>query len=195
MAPFAISNDAMRTWAEHDQKCQNQQNRSCPRLKNQIVSNRGLSDSLCGDWRLENMINARKWTCRVESRELHSHILSWSILLSSCPTACTMSLSQSLRTSVTPPELELVASEHLVEIIPLVSMDRTAFISVRQTNSHIASRWRVDQGAYGPLRPPNKCKIPLWMATNLKLKKKCHIVPPDWLNAGVCATLTDKKNV
>lgn len=22
------------------------------------------------------------------------------------------------------------------------------------------------------------------MATNLKLKKKCHIVPPDWLNAG-----------
>ena len=51
-----------------------------------------------------------------------------------------MSLSQSLRTSVTPPELELVASEHLVEIIPLVSMDRTAFISVRQTNSRIASR-------------------------------------------------------
>lgn len=22
------------------------------------------------------------------------------------------------------------------------------------------------------------------MATNLKLKKKCHIVPPDWLNVG-----------
>ena len=44
-----------------------------------------------------------------------------------------MSLPQSLRTSVTPPELELVASEHLVEIIPLVSMDRTAFISVYQT--------------------------------------------------------------
>ncbi|KIM91161.1 hypothetical protein PILCRDRAFT_811661 [Piloderma croceum F 1598] len=77
-----------------------------------------------------------------------------------------MSLPQSLRTSVTPPELELIASEQLVEIIPLVSMERTAFIS----------------GAYGPLRPPTKCKIPLWMATNLKLKKKCHIVPPDWLN-------------
>jgi GINS complex subunit 2 len=41
-----------------------------------------------------------------------------------------MSLPQSLRTSVTPPELELVASEQLIEIIPLIAMDRTAFISV-----------------------------------------------------------------
>lgn len=40
------------------------------------------------------------------------------------------------------------------------------------------------QGAYGPLRPPTKCKVPLWMASNLKLKKKCHIVPPVWLNTG-----------
>ncbi|KAH9948401.1 Psf2-domain-containing protein [Amylocystis lapponica] len=77
-----------------------------------------------------------------------------------------MALPASLRTSVTPAELELIASEQLVEIIPLVAMERTAFIS----------------GAYGPLRPPTKCKVPIWMATNLKLKKKCHIVPPDWLN-------------
>lgn len=40
------------------------------------------------------------------------------------------------------------------------------------------------QGAYGPLRPPTKAKIPIWMAVNLKLKKKCHIVPPDWLSVG-----------
>ncbi|KAH9943253.1 Psf2-domain-containing protein [Epithele typhae] len=77
-----------------------------------------------------------------------------------------MALPPSLRTSITPPELELVASEQLVEIVPLVSMERTAFIS----------------GAYGPLRPPTKCKVPFWMASNLKLKKKCHIVPPPWLN-------------
>ncbi|RPD66964.1 Psf2-domain-containing protein [Lentinus tigrinus ALCF2SS1-7] len=77
-----------------------------------------------------------------------------------------MSLPPSLRASITPPELELVASEQLVEIVPLVSMERTAFIS----------------GAYGPLRPPTKCKVPLWMASNLKLKKKCHIIPPTWLN-------------
>ncbi|KAG2156263.1 hypothetical protein DEU56DRAFT_937012 [Suillus clintonianus] len=80
-----------------------------------------------------------------------------------------MALPQSLRTSVTPLELELIASEHLVEIVPLITMEKTAFIS----------------GAYGPLRPPAKCRIPLWMATNLKLKKKCHIVPPEWLSVGL----------
>ncbi|KAI9447899.1 hypothetical protein H4582DRAFT_1802736 [Lactarius indigo] len=77
-----------------------------------------------------------------------------------------MALPVSLRNSITPPELELIASEELVEIIPLISMERTAFIS----------------GAYGPLRPPNKAKLPLWIAINLKMKKKCHIVPPDWLS-------------
>lgn len=41
-----------------------------------------------------------------------------------------MALPVSLRNSITPPELELVASEELVEIIPLISMERTAFISV-----------------------------------------------------------------
>ncbi|TFY79325.1 hypothetical protein EWM64_g4687 [Hericium alpestre] len=77
-----------------------------------------------------------------------------------------MALPVPLRTSVTPPELELIASEQLVEIIPLIAMERTAFIS----------------GPYGPLRPPTKAKVPIWMATNLKLKKKCHIVPPSWLS-------------
>ena len=41
-----------------------------------------------------------------------------------------MALPPSLRTSITPAELELIASEQLVEIVPLVSMERTAFISV-----------------------------------------------------------------
>lgn len=46
------------------------------------------------------------------------------------PVLPSMALPVSLRNSVTPPELELVASEELVEIIPLISMERTAFISV-----------------------------------------------------------------
>ncbi len=41
-----------------------------------------------------------------------------------------MSLPQSLRTSVTPPELELIACQQLIEIIPLLSMEKTAFISI-----------------------------------------------------------------
>ncbi|KAF9263704.1 Psf2-domain-containing protein [Marasmius fiardii PR-910] len=77
-----------------------------------------------------------------------------------------MALPISLRTSATPPELELIASQQLIEIVPLIAMEKTAFIS----------------GAYGPLRPPIKTSIPLWMAVNLKLKKKCHIIAPPWLN-------------
>ena len=46
-----------------------------------------------------------------------------------------MALPVALRNSITPPELELVAAEELVEIIPLISMERTAFISVRPTLS------------------------------------------------------------
>ncbi|KAF7332264.1 DNA replication complex GINS protein PSF2 [Mycena kentingensis (nom. inval.)] len=45
-----------------------------------------------------------------------------------------MSLPTSLRASVTPPELELIATEELVDIVPLMAMDRISFISVR---------WRV----------------------------------------------------
>ncbi|KAF5387666.1 hypothetical protein D9615_000599 [Tricholomella constricta] len=77
-----------------------------------------------------------------------------------------MALPESLRMSITPPELELISSQQLLEIVPLISMERTAFIS----------------GAYGPLRPPNKAIVPIWMAVNLKSKKKCHIVAPAWLN-------------
>ncbi|KAF9448979.1 Psf2-domain-containing protein [Macrolepiota fuliginosa MF-IS2] len=76
-----------------------------------------------------------------------------------------MSLPNTLRTSITPPELELIATQQLIEIIPLVSMERTVFIS----------------GVYGPLRPPNKAKVPLWIAVNLKMKRKCHIIAPNWL--------------
>lgn len=44
-----------------------------------------------------------------------------------------MALPQPLRVSITPPELELMASEHLVEIVPLIAMEKTAFISVERT--------------------------------------------------------------
>ncbi|KAH6915116.1 DNA replication complex GINS protein PSF2 [Coprinopsis sp. MPI-PUGE-AT-0042] len=77
-----------------------------------------------------------------------------------------MALPPPLRDTVTPQELEMIASQQIIEIVPLIAMEKTAFIS----------------GAYGPLRPPSKAKIPLWMAIHLKMKKKCHIVPPKWLN-------------
>ncbi|KAI5893957.1 Psf2-domain-containing protein [Schizophyllum commune H4-8] len=83
-----------------------------------------------------------------------------------------MSLPQSLRESASPAELEFIASQQLLEIIPLIAMERTVFIS----------------GTYGPLQPPRRAKVPIWLATNLKLKKKCRIIPPDWLTVGTFAT-------
>jgi hypothetical protein len=61
-----------------------------------------------------------------------SHHMTWPIDLISDVSSVlqSMALPLSLQNSVTPPELELIASEELVEIIPLISMERTAFISV-----------------------------------------------------------------
>ncbi|CAE6365566.1 DNA replication complex GINS protein PSF2 [Cryptococcus neoformans var, neoformans B-3501A] [Rhizoctonia solani] len=77
-----------------------------------------------------------------------------------------MALPPALLHGTTPQELEFIASEELVSIVPTVSMERIRLMS----------------GVYGPFRPPARTKIPLWFAANLKLKRKCHIVPPDWLN-------------
>ncbi|KLO16352.1 Psf2-domain-containing protein [Schizopora paradoxa] len=77
-----------------------------------------------------------------------------------------MAFPQSMRSSTTPQELEFIASEELVEIRPTVKMDQIRFIS----------------GIYGPFTGGRLVKVPLWMAVNLKLKKKCNVVPPVWLN-------------
>ncbi|KAJ1563978.1 DNA replication protein psf2, partial [Nowakowskiella sp. JEL0078] len=37
-------------------------------------------------------------------------------------------------------------------------------------------------GFYGPFRPPNKIKVPVWLAITLKRKQKCSIQPPKWLD-------------
>lgn len=66
---------------------------------------------------------------------------------------------------MSPQELEFIAGEETVEIVPSIRMAPIRLIS----------------GVYGPFRPPAKATVPLWVASNLKLKKKCHIVPPDWL--------------
>jgi len=54
-----------------------------------------------------------------------------------------MALPQTLRSSVTPPELELVASQQLVEIVPLISMEKTAFISVLFFADQAVQDWLI----------------------------------------------------
>ena len=47
------------------------------------------------------------------------------------------------------------------------------------------------QGVYGPFRPPNKTSVPLWIAINLKQKRKCHILAPSWFTIGACFAPSD----
>jgi GINS complex subunit 2 len=41
-----------------------------------------------------------------------------------------MALPPPLRDTVTPQELEMIASQQIIEIVPLIAMEKTAFISV-----------------------------------------------------------------
>ncbi|KAG8965747.1 DNA replication protein psf2 [Tulasnella sp. 419] len=80
-----------------------------------------------------------------------------------------MALPNSLRISTTPYELEFIACEEEIEIIPQFSMERIRLLS----------------GVYGPFRPPGRARIPLWLAVHLKSRRKCHIVPPTWLSVDI----------
>jgi len=66
-----------------------------------------------------------------------------------------MALPQSLRTSVTPPELELIASEQLIDIVPLVTMEKTAFISVSTLRSNLPLLSEM-------ARRDDRCYILIW---------------------------------
>ncbi|CAD6566718.1 MAG: DNA replication protein psf2 [Cyphobasidiales sp. Tagirdzhanova-0007] len=76
-----------------------------------------------------------------------------------------MSVPPPLRANFSPLELEFVSEETLVEIVPSIRLPKTRLLS---------------GGNCGPFTPPNKAQVPLWLAVNLKKKKKCRIIPPLW---------------
>ncbi|TIA87244.1 hypothetical protein E3P99_03279 [Wallemia hederae] len=77
-----------------------------------------------------------------------------------------MALAAHIKHSLTPSELHFIAtSEYAVEIVPNFSMGQIRLLS----------------GIWGPFRPPAKAKVPLWLALDLKRRKRCAVVPPEWL--------------
>ncbi|KAK9716829.1 DNA replication protein psf2 [Basidiobolus ranarum] len=76
-----------------------------------------------------------------------------------------MALPRSLSHGLTPAEIEFLAENEFIEILPSFRIDTLDFIS----------------GSCGPFRPPGKAKIPLWLALTLKKQQKCTIIPPQWL--------------
>lgn len=81
-----------------------------------------------------------------------------------------MALPKHLQAGLTPDELTFLAEDDVIDIVPLFSMSRVRLLS----------------GIYGPFTPPSRATVPLWLALSLKRKRKCRIVPPEWLQVGEC---------
>ncbi|CAO3611078.1 unnamed protein product [Cunninghamella echinulata] len=77
-----------------------------------------------------------------------------------------MALPRQHCSAFTPEEIEFIAGDELISIIPLIKMPKIKMI----------------KAAYGPFRPPLPTKVPLWFALNMKQNQKCKLVPPEWLS-------------
>lgn len=62
-------------------------------------------------------------------------------------------------------EIEFIAEEELVDILPSTTMGTLHLIS----------------NDYGPLRTNIKTTVPLWVARQLRRSRLCRIIPPPWL--------------
>lgn len=65
-----------------------------------------------------------------------------------------------------PAEIEFLAEESLITIIPKFNCRKAYLIT----------------GEIGPFRAGIPTKVPLWLASDLRRRQKCRIVPPDWMN-------------
>lgn len=80
-----------------------------------------------------------------------------------------MALPDNLKPGLLPSEAEFIATSVTeIHIVPLMRIDRVRLLG----------------GVYGPLRPPTQAKVPLWLALNLKRRKRCSVVCPEWLQIG-----------
>ncbi|KAJ2850355.1 DNA replication protein psf2 [Coemansia brasiliensis] len=77
-----------------------------------------------------------------------------------------MALTSRQHEGFTMPELEYLAQCEDVTIVPLYRMERLELM----------------RGTVGPFRPPQKAKVPLWLAVMLKRSNRCRIVAPKWLS-------------
>ncbi|XP_021768990.1 DNA replication complex GINS protein PSF2-like [Chenopodium quinoa] len=63
-------------------------------------------------------------------------------------------------------EMEFLAEDEMIEIVPNMRMEPLNLIS----------------GDYGPFRPQIATQVPLWLAVALKKRGKCTIRPPEWMS-------------
>lgn len=68
--------------------------------------------------------------------------------------------------SMDPAEVEFLAENQMVSIVPNFNFERIYLIS----------------GDIGPFRAGLPVQVPIWMATNLRQRQKCRIIAPDWMD-------------
>ena len=73
--------------------------------------------------------------------------------------------SDSSKCVMDPAEVEFIAENKNVSIVPNFNFDRIYLIS----------------GDVGPFRAGLPVQVPIWMATNLRQRQKCRIIAPDWM--------------
>ncbi|KAJ3413667.1 DNA replication protein psf2 [Chytridiales sp. JEL 0842] len=88
-----------------------------------------------------------------------------------------MTLLKETSNGFMPSEIELIAENQMITIIPKHRMEALDLIS----------------GTYGPFRPPIKNDVPLWLALTLKKHGKCNIEPPDWMDTDQLAQKIDEE--
>ncbi|KAL8143237.1 hypothetical protein V2J09_016269 [Rumex salicifolius] len=74
--------------------------------------------------------------------------------------------------SFSPPEMEFLAEDEIVEIIPNMRMEPINLISASLL---------FTSGDYGPFRPQIATQVPVWLAVALQKRGKCTIQPPVWM--------------
>lgn len=74
--------------------------------------------------------------------------------------------SQTFLKTFTPQELEYFAEQEIIQIIPNFREDSFNFVS----------------GTFGPFRPAKPVSVPLWLAVYLKIRNKCQVQLPKWVD-------------
>ncbi|ODQ78023.1 hypothetical protein BABINDRAFT_40513 [Babjeviella inositovora NRRL Y-12698] len=88
-----------------------------------------------------------------------------------------MALPLQFKTSFLPLEINFLAENELITILPRVSMKSVELIGTNLPN----------------LNAMRRQEIPLWLALILKAQDKCQIIPPIWLNVAYLKARYDEE--
>lgn len=78
---------------------------------------------------------------------------------------------------LTPQQVEFLASDVMVEVLPTVAMGELALLG----------------GRVGPLEPQVPARVPLWLAVHLKKRNRCRMRPPEWLAKAALEKLLERE--